>query len=351
MSLFGPKTVLGIDLGTSGVKIAELSHSGGRFDLKNYGLLDFTDKDETALKLGDQVLANGIKELLSKTKVSTKNVIVSISSFLTFATVIELPYLSEKDLEKAIPFEARKYIPVPLEELVLDWSIVNVKEISEHQNSNVPQSKYPNVEIFLAAVPKAEAEKYKNIFALAGLNLRALELENIALVRSLIGEDLSPMAIINLGGRSTSIFIIDKGFERITRNYELGGFELTKTLSRALGVSFERAEQMKKTEGLKATSSDLADALTPLVDLIVFETQKIISNYEEAKKVKINKIILSGRQANMPGFREYFNQKLKVATVIGDPFRNVSFNRLLGPTLKDLGPALSVAIGLAMRKI
>ena len=341
MAFFGSKSVLGVDLGTAGIKIAELSRGGGgRFDLKNYGLLDFV-ADESSSKLGDQVLISGLKDLLARGRFSTKDAAASISSFLTFATVIELPYLSEKDLEKAIPFEARKYVPIPLQEVVLDWSIISVKQDSQH----------PNVEVFLAAVPKDEVERYKNIFLAAGLNLKALELENIALSRALAGEDKSALAMVNLGGRSTSIVIIDNGFERISRNYELGGLELTRALSKALGVSIERAEQMKRAEGLNNKSASLVDALTPLIDLIVLETKKIISNYEENKKLKIGKIFLAGGQANMPGLKEYFSGQLSRETVIGDPFGKISFNRALEPALKVLRPSLSVALGLAMRKI
>ncbi|MEK7203864.1 MAG: pilus assembly protein PilM, partial [Patescibacteria group bacterium] len=228
MALFGPKSILGVDLGTAGIKVAELTRSGGRFDLKNYGVLDFLAKGDGVTKLGDELFIGGLRDLVSRVKPSSKEVVASISSFSTFATVIELPYLSEKDLGKAIPFEARKYIPIPLSEVVLDWSIINVKELSQHEGNLALKSQPPNVEIFLAAVPKDEAERYRNIFLSAGLNLRALELENIALARVLVGDNLSPLIIVNLGGRSSSIVVFDKGFERVSRNYELGGFEVTK---------------------------------------------------------------------------------------------------------------------------
>ncbi|MEK7537229.1 MAG: type IV pilus assembly protein PilM [Patescibacteria group bacterium] len=347
MALFGSKSVLGVDLGTAGIKIAELSRSGDRFELKNYGLLDFSVKESAGaplsgagVKISDDLLIGGLRDLLNRIKPSTKDAIASISSFLTFATVIEMPYLSAKDLEKAIPFEARKYIPIPLSEVVLDWSIINVKEFSQH----------PNVEIFLAAVPKNEAERYKNIFLSAGLNIKALELENIALSRVLIGDDNSPLAVVNFGGRSTSIIIIDKGFERVSRNYELGGFEVTKALSVSLGISFERAEELKKKEGLKG-SSPFAEAAAPLIDMIIFEAKKTIANYEESKKTKIAKIILTGGQSQMPGLKEYFGQKIGKEILISDPLKKVSFTSALEDTLRSIGPSLAVALGLAMRKI
>ena len=351
MVLFGSKSVLGVDLGTAGIKVAELSRaSGGRFDLKNYGVLDFLAKGDGATKLGDELFVSGLRDLVSRVKPSTKDVVASISSFSTFATVIELPYLSEKDLEKAIPFEARKYIPVPLSEVVLDWSIINVKEFSQHEGNSTLKTQLPNVEIFLAAVPKDEAERYRNIFLSAGLNLRALELENIATIRALVGDNLSPLAIINLGGRSTSIIVVDKGFERVSRNYELGGFEVTKAVSASLGIGYDRAEELKKVEGLKSNST-FFEAIAPLIDLIVFEAKKTIANYEESKKSSIARVILTGGQANMPGLKEYFNQKLAKEILIGDPLKKVSFNKSLEGTLKNLGPVLAVALGLAMRKI
>jgi len=341
MGLFSSKSVLGVDLGIAGIKIAELSRSGERFDLKNYGIIDFSSKENAGIKLGDDSLIAGLKDLLNRLKPSTKDAVASISSFLTFSTVIEMPYLSERDLIKAIPFEARKYIPIPLSEVVLDWSIINAKEVP---------SGLPSVEIFLAAVPKSEAERYKNIFLSAGLNIKALELENIALIRALIGDDSFPLALVNFGGRSSSIVIVDKGFERVSRNYELGGFEVTKALSSALRIGFEKAEELKKTEGLKGSSS-FAQAATPLIDRVVFEAKKIIANYEESKKTKIVRVILTGGQSLMPGLKEYFGQKLEKETLIGDPLKKVSFDKVLEEVLKNTGPSLAVALGLAMRKI
>jgi len=351
LPFFSSKSVLGVDIGTASIKIAELNHLRDKFELKNYGILDFLSKKETDQKLYDEYIAGGIKELISRTKPSTKNSVASIPSFSTFSTVIELPYLSEKDLAKAIPFEARKYIPIPLNELVLDWTIINIAEVNKYQTSSQQNKSYPNVEVFIAAVPKEETERYRKIFLKAGLTLKALELENIALIRSLIGEDKSPLAMVNLGGRSTSIVVINKGFERISRNYEIGGFELTKALSKALRVSFERAEEIKKVEGLKSTNPSLTESITPLIDMIIFEIKKTISNFEEDKKTKITKLILTGAQANMIGLKDYFAKKIDKEVVIGNPFSRISYNKTLKPILPSLGSSLALALGLAMRKI
>src|SRR3990167_3787432 len=185
-NLFSSKSKLGIDIGTASIKIVELENNNNRFALKNYGLFEMkSDKSTSAaqptqlggqsiLKLPDSEIIWGIKEVLAKSKISGRNVIASIPSFSTFATVIQMPYLSEDELAKAIPFEARKYVPIPLEEVVLDWSIIGV----------TGEGARPTVEVFLAAVPKDETVRYQNIMAGAGLNLRALELKTPALIRA-----------------------------------------------------------------------------------------------------------------------------------------------------------------------
>src|SRR3989344_1043776 len=155
--LFKSKGRLGIDIGTSAIKIIELEKESGRFVLKNYGFFEFKSADGTPsateskqiqniLKLPDGEIIWGIKEVIKKAKIKATNVVASIPSFSTFATVIEMPYLSEQDLAKSLTFEARKYIPVPLSEVVLDWSIIDIP-------SSVPGSsdaiKQATVEVLL----------------------------------------------------------------------------------------------------------------------------------------------------------------------------------------------------------
>src|SRR3989344_467759 len=217
-NLFGEKGKLGIDIGTASIKIVELQKKGQRFELSNYGLFELkssvTDSSATAgrgiLKLPDEEIMWGIKEVIKKGGMKSKDVVASIPSFSTFSTIIEMPYLSEQDLAKALPYEAKKHIPIPLNEVVLDWSIIDVSSVNPIPSAGNLGAKPTTVEVFVAAVPKDETARYQRLMKGAGLNLRALELENTALVRALLGNDLSPTAIVNIGGRSTSIVIVNK---------------------------------------------------------------------------------------------------------------------------------------------
>ncbi len=353
-NLFGSKSKLGIDIGTASIKIVELENKNNRFALKNYGLFEMkgnktasntqtTQSDEQSiLKLPDSEIIWGIKEVLSKSKISGRDVIASIPAFSTFATVIQMPYLSEDELAKAIPFEARKYVPIPLEEVVLDWSIIGV----------TGEGARPTVEVFLAAVPKAETSRYQSIMAGAGLNLKALELENSALIRALLGNDLAPTAIINIGGRSTSIVIVSKGYERLSHNYEVGGFEITKSISRSLNISIEKADELKKRLGLKPTDENIInEAMSALVDMMAFETKKTIDSFENSRNEKVARVLLVGGMVNMPNFLNYFKQKLGRDIFAGNAFARIVYPQGLTPSIGELASTFAVAAGLAMRDI
>lgn len=356
-NLFKSKSKLGIDIGTSAIKIVELEKEGGRFTLKNYGLFEFKSVDsrpqepkskeaQNILKLPDGEIIWGIKEVLKKAKIKATNVVASIPSFSTFSTVIDLPYISEQDLAKALPFEARKYIPVPLNEVVLDWSIIDIPK------DPIESTKPTTVEVFLAAVPKDETMRYQRIIRGAGLNLRALELENSALIRALLGNDLSPTVIVNIGGRSTSILITNRGYERVSHNYEIGGFEITKSIARSLNVSLGKAEELKKKLGLKEIDENIINnAMKSLVDMMVFETRKTITNYEETKNQKILRVMLVGGLTNMPNFVNYFRQKLDRDVFVGNALARIVYPQTLSPVIQELASTFVVAIGLAMREI
>src|SRR3989344_2474215 len=267
-NLFGEKGKLGIDIGTAAIKIVELEKSGGRFVLKNYGLFELKGTDiqssgpgvgQSILKLPDQEIVWGLKGLIKKGNIKATDAIAAIPSFSTFSTIIEMPYLSEKELAKALPFEARKYITIPLSEVVLDWSIIDITNSAGSGATPGSVSGPAIVQVFLAAVPKDETEKYKRIMKRVGLNLKALELENTALVRALLGNDLSPTAIVNIGGRSTSIIIVNKGYERVSHNYEIGGFEITKSIARSLNVSLGKAEELKRKMGMTKADENIVN--------------------------------------------------------------------------------------------
>lgn len=349
-NLFRPKSKLGIDIGTSAIKLIELSKRGGRFHLDNYGMFELkrqnggSPDNQSIIKLPDEEIVWGLKEVIKQTGMRSRNVVASIPSFSTFATVIEMPFLSEEDLTQAIPFEARKYVPIPLDEVVLDWSVVGVLDAAAPGGGT-------KVEVFLAAVPKDETARYQRIMKDADLNLIALELENAGLIRALLGNDLSPTAIVNIGGRSTSIVIVNKGYEQVSHNYEIGGFEITKSISRALNVSLEKAEELKRKLGLTDSNENtIRSAMISLVDMMIFETKKTIISYEESKGQTVIRVVLVGGIVNMPNFVQYFKERLGRDVFVGNVLARVLFPSELTPAVQEISNNFAVATGLAMRE-
>lgn len=346
------KSRIGIDIGTASIKIVELEKESNRFRMVNYGIFELGAGDqavsvtgqvgrEKIAQLSNEEVVWGITKVLQTAGITTKNAIASIPSFPTFATTITLPFLSEEELAKTIPFEARKYVPIPLSEVQLDWSVIKVNK----------EAAQPSVEVFLVAVPTVEVVRYQDIMKQAGLTLRALELETFALSRALVGNDLNPIAVINVGGRSTSILIVENGYQRVSRDYEIGGFEITKAIARALNISIERAEELKRSMGIEnADTNIIRDAMSTLVDMMALEANKTIHNYEETSKTQVANILLVGGLANMPSFIPYFSEKLGRNVSAGNALARVVVPDYLENKKQTLGLTFAVATGLAMRE-
>ncbi len=345
-----PKSFLGVDIGASAVKLVELKKQDQRYELKNYAIFsleEYLKKNDykvssRSLKISNEEVAGIIKKSIKEAKIESKDAYFSIPICFSFSTLIDFPNMSEKEIAAAIPFEAKKYIPIPISEVVLDWSIVD---------SPVKKSEY---QALLIAVPKKIVNNYKQIAILAGLNLKAMEEEVFSLARVLVGNDKSAIILIDAGARSISVSIIDDGYIRITHNLEIGGAKITQAIAQQVDLSLEKAEMLKKELSDKQLSNEitpqLKGSIQPSLGAIVIEIRKIIDSYQGKYNQKIEKCIFVGGGVWLSGFSDYLTEKLSLDVSIGDPFARIIHPPLLKPVLKKLGPALVVATGLAMRE-
>lgn len=372
------KTRLGLDIGASAIKLVELEQAEGRYKLKTYGispLAGYLNHSEEhlltePLKMPEPHLAEMIKKILKEAGAESREVCLSVPVYSSFSTLIDLPSMPAQEIAKAIPFEAKKYVPVPISEVILDWSMIKrVKSAADRSSlsqtdisagpagrdkssgQSEPEKKtdVEGVQILLVAVPKKTVARYARIIQLTGLELKALEAETFSLARSLVGNDKSPIVIVDTGARSSNISIIDDGYIRVTHNLEAGGGELTKNLSQKMNVSFEVAEEMKKTIG---QSGQLAprESIISFLDIIAAEIKKIVNHYQIKYNRRIEKCILAGGGVMAAGLIDYFSSKLGLEISLGQPFARVAYPTALEPAIKELGPSLAVAVGLAMRE-
>lgn len=351
--LFGkPKSQLGVDIGSSNVKVVQLKPQSNQFVLETYGFVNVSyqiaNKDSgSSIKQTADVL----KTLVQKAGVTTNRVVASLPNNSVFTSVIEMPKIPQSELKTAVEFEAKKYVPLPLAEVALSWSIIEEKHPKLTKEMNLADLKNASdskVKVLLTAVPTTVIDNYIKVFSLAGLVPQALEIEALALIRSLVGEDLNNNLLIDIGARSTSINLVTNGYLRLSKNLNVGGDTVTTTLAQSLSVNFVRAEQFKKDFGLSGQGQQIPQVMRPILDIIKNEAQQLISLFE-SRGSRIDKIIITGGGSKLPGLREYLSV-LGKPILSANPWNRVVYPENLKPIVEPLGLNLAVATGLAMRK-
>ncbi len=389
------KSYLGIDLGTSAIKIVELQNKNGRAVLLTYGYVEQpTDIVRSSSSEMEERIVEIVKSICQKSRTTSKKVIAALPSFSVFTSIISLPAMKKKDLHQAIKWEAKKFIPLPIEDMVLDWKIVppegsqhtaqtpkadhksekkdeSKKEGSdkEEDSSSNPLSKLfkkdhsdketklkkedQNLKILLTAAPKTLVERYLRIFKSAGLEIVSLETESFALERSLQGGDPAPVMIIDIGAVSSDIVVINNGIPILNRSIDVGGVTITKAIMSSLNVDITRAEQFKRDIGFSDLGEDnLPNVIKTSISPIINEIKYCLDIYlSQAGTNNIEKIILTGGSSWLPDLAKHLSKILDVKVIIGDPWDRVVYPLELKPVLKELGPRFSVAVGLAMREM
>lgn len=343
------KSSVGIDIGTSAIKIVELSKKGERKKLENYGEVKtqvlsqgaFRTKSENTPLLSTQSISKAILAILKETKIQSKIVTFSIPDFSTFFTTFDLPIMKEQELSQAIYFEARNHIPLPLEDVVLDWTVTEKKHQDKKDSKN---------QILLVAVPKRVITQYQEVAKNCNLQLIALEAEVFGLIRSLLKPESDLAILFDMGAQTTTCSIVEKRVLKVSYTIDIAANHLLLALSQALEIDFSTAEDFLKKYGIIQTGErNLAPILLPKISLIVQEIKRIFAEHNLTEKSQLSSVILSGGMANLAGLKDYLTNELKKEVKIVNPFSDISYPPILEPVLKELGPTYSVAVGMAMR--
>ena len=306
---------------------------------------------------------------------TSRNAIAALPSYTVFTSIIHLPEMSKKELASAVAWEAKKFVPMPLEEMILDWKILENKATpasfvanqvslnmngqsmpgNQPQNTVITSKQKKFLKILLTAAPKNLVSKYLEIFKEAKLNLISLETESFALERSLIGNDPSPIMLIDIGAVATTIGVVINSVPLINRSIDIGGYTITKAIANSLNVDIDRAEQFKRDFGLteqqNGSGGQIPKRIEFMVTSIINEIKYVLNLYQSQGSGKIDKIILAGGSAWLPNISQYISQTLGVQVFIGDPWARVMYPLELKPILQNLGSRLAVSIGLALREI
>lgn len=338
---------LGIDIGDSSLKMVELRKKNKQIYLSNYAFsehvseVNFTKIDDPAY------LANAINKVRNDAGITSKRATVSLPTFSVFSSIININNFDKKNLANTVSEEAKKVIPLPLEEMTIDWRVI------PDANGKIPTK--GNLRVFLTGSPKKLVRRYVDIFKAAKLSLVSLETETFSLVRSLVGNDKSNVMIVEIGANSTNLSIVRESIPVLNRSLAVCSSTITKALSEKMGLDFVQAEQFKIDLSASLRDEEKKDAMPPLIaetiEPILIEIRYMMDFFYSQNNQNIEKIILSGGGALMLGLTEYLSEKLNIKVIVGDPWSRIRYPEELKPVLAEVGPRLAVAIGLAMREI
>ncbi|MDP3900535.1 MAG: type IV pilus assembly protein PilM [bacterium] len=352
---------IGVDIGTTGIKVVELQRVAGKPRLINYGYSEEIN-DFAGRKLQLDIPKAGflVKKICEDSKISSKNAVAAMPSFAVFSSVINVSNVSEKDMDTSVMWEAKKVIPLDLDEMIIDWKIISKPKEKEKESSGDKSGedekeadKKNSVKVLLTGAPKILVNKYVEIFKAAQLNLLSLETEMFSLVRSLIGIDPSVIAIIDWGAINTDITIIENSLPMFSRSLDIGGIMVTKAIADSLQVDYKRAEQFKLdlNNASQSDKEELPKIIIDNISPIINEIKYSFTLFQQENNKKIEKVILSGGGANLVGLATYLSEFLNINVVLSDPWTKVEYPLDLKSVLEDIGPKMAIAVGLALREV
>lgn len=339
--------ILGLDLGSDSFRAVELEENRDKIILTKYGLYDSPKKSHHGESpLDSSAYSSAIKSFVSEVGFSTPDVVVSLPESEVFTRVVKLPAMSEKELKSAIAFEAEQYIPIPIKEVNFDFQILD-SDVMDKDKMNV----------LIVAAKNKVLEGYVKMLRDAGLTPRGLEPEALAIGR-VLGDDAgrpSASVVVDVGSTSTQIIVTYKGAVRFTRSVPIGGESITRAVAQKLGFEFAQAEEYKKTYGLDKNQAGgkVYDVVKEVFDKILLEIKKSRIFYTTHNpNVIINRVILSGGTALMPGLLFYMANSLDLEVELANPWRNIQFSpktELYKDQLIGQGPLYVTALGLALK--
>jgi type IV pilus assembly protein PilM len=337
-------SVLGLDIGSHSIKAIELAHAGNQITILSAGSMATPVKTTGSISnIELESVAYVIKQLIKEAGIRTKSVNVALPESQVFTRVIEVPQLSSRELSSAIQWEAEQYIPLPLDQVNMDFTILR----------DGKQTTSGKMEVLLVAAPKALIERYMTILDMADLEPVSAETEIIASSRALVRSvpTLKNVLIASLGAQTTDIAILTSGVLSVTRSIAAGGEALTRAISQSLEFNAAQAEEYKKTYGLEKNMLEgkIVNAVKPVMDTIVSEIKRASAYFEERHaNERIEAILLGGGSAKLPGMVSYFAENVGIETQLANPWLGIRFDPRFNVLLQE-GPTFSVSVGLALR--
>ncbi len=347
--------VIGLDLGHSTVKAVQLRSEKGRAILETYGEIAVGPYGQLAVgqvaNLASDKMVELIHDLFREANLTATSVSLSIPLRSSLLLIIDLPNLSRSQLDKVIPIEARKYIPVPISEVELDWWVIPA--LGGDSATAPDDGGVKKTEVLLAAIHKEVITQYTEQMKKLELTPAFFEIETFSAIRSIFGGERGATVILDLGAATTKLAIVDYGVVRLSHTISKGAQDITLAISRSLGVEFAKAEEIKRSVGLveRYEGQSMTNLVGAIIEYIFAEVHKVVTIYETRHRRSIEKVILIGGGSLLKGLFELAGQSFEVPVTLGQPFGKVEYPAFLNNVLAKTGPGFAVALGLALRQL
>jgi len=364
LSIFSKQTsnsVVGVDIGSSSIKVVELKKRKEKAILQTYGeiaLGPYTSVEVgQSTKLDPSKISEALVDVLKEANTSTSSSAIAIPMSSSMVSIFRMPKMNDKQLGQMIPVESRKYIPVPISEVTLDWFVIpTTKNDDQEEVQEKPKKVTPKdfIEVMVVAIHNDVLSNINNIVGSTTLTPSFFEVEMFSTIRSTIDSvDNASVMIVDIGAAATKVYISERGIIRDSHIISRGSQRITQNLVQTLNIEFSHAEQLKRNYGRNNEAHDnaLTDAIAWVIDPLFSDIKNIISRFQLKNNKVVSKIVFVGGGSLLSGLTEKAQTKLNTEAVVGDPFLKVETPAFLADILKETGANFSVALGLALRKL
>lgn len=337
---------IALDIGSTFIKLVKLKGSNKNYQLVGFGMVPLPPEvivEGAVMDAGRVVEA--IKELLASQKVTTKEVVISVSGSSVIIKRVSVADMTDEDLAESIKWEAEQYIPFSIDDVNVDFQKLG------------PGTAEGQADVLLVAVKKDKINDYINLVKEAGLEPVVMDVDAFALANMYeLNYDLETgtTALLNIGASVMNINILKDGTSIFTRDITVGGNRYTEALQRDFGLSYEDAEKVKRGEGVEgADREQIASVMSSVTDDVVAETQRSFEFFRSTTgSDKVSRVLVSGGCARVGNFTAILSERLGIPTEVTNPFKNIKVDpkRFAPALLAEAAPLCAVAVGLAIRR-
>ena len=348
--MFGrSKSLVGLDIGSSAVKAIELKPAGKGYKVAAYASEAIPpDSIVDGAIIDGAAVVDAIRRAFESRGIKTKEVAASLSGNAVIVKKIALPAMTDAELSESIQWEAEQYIPFDIQDVNLDYQILNRTDIGGKSS----------MEVLLVAAKKEKIADYTGVIGQAGRVAVVIDVDAFALQNAYEAnygvEPGAVVVLLNVGASATNINILDGDQSVFTRDLSTGGNAYTEALQKELNLPFEQADQLKRGLAVDGVSFDDAKpVLRAVTENLVLEVQKTFDFYRaSAASDRITRIVVSGGASRAEGFAEMLGERFQAPVETFDPFKRVSFDTgKFKPDATEIAPTAAVAVGLALRRV